>query len=331
MNIFVTGACGFIGSHLVEKLVKNNYNVKALVFYNNRNNYGWLENLDEKILKNVSIVAGDIRDQDLMIKYTKKMNAVIHLAALISIPYSYLSPQNYIDTNIIGTHNILLSAKKNKLSKVIITSTSEVYGTALKVPIDEDHPLNAQSPYAATKIAADQLALSFYKSYNLPVTILRPFNTYGPRQSARAIIPTILSQILNNNSTIKLGNINPIRDFTYVEDTCNAFLSALKNKRIIGETINIGNNFEISIREILNILKEDYNFKFRIKIDKKRIRPKKSEVFRLYASNKKAKKLLGWKPKFQGNNGFNKGLKETIRWLTDKNNLSLYKSELYNL
>lgn len=331
MNIFVTGACGFIGSHLVEKLVKNNYNVKALVFYNNRNNYGWLENLDEKILKNVSIVAGDIRDQDLMIKYTKKMNAVIHLAALISIPYSYLSPQNYIDTNIIGTHNILLSAKKNKLSKVIITSTSEVYGTALKVPIDEDHPLNAQSPYAATKIAADQLALSFYKSYNLPVTILRPFNTYGPRQSARAIIPTILSQILNNNSTIKLGNINPIRDFTYVEDTCNAFLSVLKNKRIIGETINIGNNFEISVREILNILKEDYNFKFRIKIDKKRIRPKKSEVFRLYASNKKAKKLLGWKPKFQGNNGFNKGLKETIRWLTDKNNLSLYKSELYNL
>ena len=331
MNIFVTGACGFIGSHLVEKLVKNNYNVKALVFYNNRNNYGWLENLDKKILKNVSIVTGDIRDQDLMIKYTKKMDAVIHLAALISIPYSYLSPQNYIDTNINGTHNILLAAKKNKLSKVIITSTSEVYGTALKVPIDEDHSLNAQSPYAATKIAADQLALSFYKSYNLPVTILRPFNTFGPRQSARAIIPTILSQILNNNSTIKLGNINQIRDFTYVEDTCNDSWSTLKNKRIIGETINIGNNFEISIREILNILKEDYNFKFRIKIDKKRIRPKKSEVFRLYASNKKAKKLLGWKPKFNGHNGFNKGLEETIRWLTNKNNLSLYKSELYNL
>ena len=331
MNIFVTGACGFIGSHLVEKLVRNNYNVKALVFYNNRNNYGWLENLDKKVLKNVSIVTGDIRDQDLMIKYTRKMDAVIHLAALISIPYSYLSPQNYIDTNINGTHNILLAAKKNKLTKVIITSTSEVYGTALKVPIDEDHSLNAQSPYAATKIAADQLALSFYKSYNLPVTILRPFNTFGPRQSARAIIPTILSQILNNNSTIKLGNINPIRDFTYVEDTCNAFLSTLKNKRIIGETINIGNNFEISIREILNILKEDYNFKFRIKIDKKRIRPKKSEVFRLYASNKKAKKLLGWKPKFNGHNGFNKGLEETIRWLTNKNNLSLYKSELYNL
>ena len=194
MNIFVTGACGFIGSHLVEKLVKSNYNVKALTFYNNRNNYGWLENLDKKILKDVSIVPGDIRDQDLMIKYTKKMDVVIHLAALISIPYSYLSPQNYIDTNIHGTHNILLAAKKNKLSKVIITSTSEVYGTALKVPIDEDHPLNAQSPYAASKIASDQLALSFYRSYNLPVTILRPFNTYGPRQSARAIIPTILSQ-----------------------------------------------------------------------------------------------------------------------------------------
>tara|TARA_B100001057_G_scaffold52754_1_gene46921 strand:+ start:3382 stop:4377 length:996 start_codon:yes stop_codon:yes gene_type:complete len=331
MNIFVTGACGFIGSHLVEKLVKNNYNVKALTFYNNRNHYGWLENLDKKILKNVSIVTGDIRDQDLMIEYTKKMDAVIHLAALISIPYSYLSPQNYIDTNINGTHNILLAAKKNKLSKVIITSTSEVYGTALKVPINEDHPLNAQSPYAASKIAADQLALSFYRSYNLPVAILRPFNTYGPRQSARAIIPTILSQILNNNSIIKLGNINPIRDFTYVEDTCSAFLRAIKNKKIIGETINIGNNFEISIREILNILKEEYNFKFKIKIDKKRIRPKKSEVFRLYASNNKAKNLLGWKPKFKGYNGFNKGLGETIKWLDDKNNLSLYKSELYNL
>ena len=331
MNIFVTGACGFIGSHLVEKLVKNNYNVKALTFYNNRNHYGWLENLDKKILKNVSIVTGDIRDQDLMIKYTKKMDVVIHLAALISIPYSYLSPQNYIDTNIYGTHNILLAAKKNKLSKVIITSTSEVYGTALKVPIDEDHSVNAQSPYAASKIASDQLALSFYRSYNLPVTILRPFNTYGPRQSARAIIPTILSQILNNNSIIKLGNINPVRDFTYVEDTCDAFLLVIKNKRIIGETINIGNNFEISIRELLDILKENYNFKFKIKIDKKRIRPKKSEVFRLYASNSKARKLLGWKPKFKGYNGFNKGLGETIKWLDNKDNLSLYKSELYNL
>jgi len=331
MNIFVTGACGFIGSHLVEKLVKNNFNVKALTFYNNRNHYGWLENLDKRTLKNVSIVTGDIRDQDLMNKYTQKMDAIIHLAALISIPYSYISPQTYIDTNISGTHNILQSAIKNNLAKVIITSTSEVYGTALKVPIDESHSLNAQSPYAASKISADQLALSFYKSYNLPVTILRPFNTYGPRQSARAIIPTILSQILNNNSIIRLGNINPIRDFTFVDDTCDAFLCALKNKKIIGETINIGNNFEISIREILNILKEDYNFKFKVKIDKKRIRPKKSEVFRLYASNDKARKLLGWKPKFKGYNGFNKGLGKTIRWLTNKNNLSLYKSELYNL
>ncbi len=331
MNIFVTGACGFIGSHLVEKLVKNNFNVKALTFYNNRNHYGWLENLDKKILKNVSIVTGDIRDQELMNKYTQKMDAVIHLAALISIPYSYISPQNYIDTNIIGTHNILQSSIKNKIDKVIITSTSEVYGTALKIPIDESHPLNAQSPYAASKISADQLALSFYKSYNLPITILRPFNTYGPRQSARAIIPTILSQILSNNSIIRLGNLNPIRDFTFVDDTCDAFLCALKNKKIIGETINIGNNFEISIRNILNILKDDYNFKFRIKIDKKRIRPKKSEVFRLYASNKKAKKLLGWKPKYKGYSGFNKGIEKTIRWLTNKNNLSLYKSELYNL
>ena len=234
MNIFVTGACGFIGSHLVENLVKNNFNVKALAFYNNRNHYGWLENLDKRVLKNISIVTGDVRDQDLMMKYTKKMDSVIHLAALISIPYSYISPQNYIDTNISGTHNVLQAALKNNLSKVIITSTSEVYGTALKVPIDENHSLNAQSPYAASKIAADQLALSFYRSFNLPVTILRPFNTYGPRQSARAIIPTILSQILQNNSIIKLGNINPIRDFTFVNDTCNAFLCALKKKKIIG-------------------------------------------------------------------------------------------------
>ena len=331
MNIFVTGACGFIGSHLVENLVKNNFNVKALAFYNNRNHYGWLENLDKRVLKNISIVTGDVRDQDLMMKYTKKMDSVIHLAALISIPYSYISPQNYIDTNISGTHNVLQAALKNNLSKVIITSTSEVYGTALKVPIDENHSLNAQSPYAASKIAADQLALSFYRSFNLPVTILRPFNTYGPRQSARAIIPTILSQILQNNSIIKLGNINPIRDFTFVNDTCNAFLCALKKKKIIGETINIGNNFEISIREILNILKKDYNFKFKVKTDKKRIRPKKSEVFRLYASNVKAKKLLGWRPEFKGYNGFNKGLAKTIMWLTNKKNLSLYKSELYNL
>lgn len=328
-NILITGADGFIGSHLTEKLFKEGYNITALSQYNSFNNWGWLENVDCK--NEIKIVSGDIRDFDFCNNITKGIDAVFHLAALIAIPYSYIAPQSYIDTNITGTLNICQAAKNNHVKRLIHTSTSEVYGSAKYVPIDEKHSMQAQSPYSATKIGADSIAISFFNSFDLPVTILRPFNTYGPRQSARAIIPTILSQILDNNSIIKLGNINPIRDFTYVEDTCDAFLRAIKNKRIIGETINIGNNFEISIRELLNILKENYNFKFKIKIDKKRIRPKKSEVFRLYASNSKAKKLLGWKPKFKGYSGFNKGLGETIRWLDNKNNLSLYKSELYNL
>ena len=274
MKIFVTGADGFIGSHLVEKLVKMGHKVKAFTFYNYRGSKGWLDTLDLKLLKNIDLVTGDIRDYNFLEKQTKGFDVVYHLAALISIPYSYHSPKSYIDTNIIGTYNVLQSSQNNNISKVIITSTSEVYGTAQSVPINENHPLNAQSPYAASKIGADQLALSFYKSFNLPVTILRPFNTYGPRQSARAVIPSIISQLLSKNKFIRIGNLSPKRDFTYVDDSVQAFVLALK-KNTSGEVINIGNRFEISIQGILDIFKKDFNYDFRVVIDKNRIRPKK--------------------------------------------------------
>lgn len=330
MKVFVTGSDGFIGSHLVEKLIKLGHKVKAFTFYNSRSSNGWLDNLDKKLLKNLEIISGDIRDYNFLEKKIKGVDAVFHLAALIAIPYSYNSPKSYIDTNITGTYNILKSSEKNSVSKIIITSTSEVYGTALEVPIKENHPLNAQSPYAATKIAADQLALSFYKSFNLPVTILRPFNTYGPRQSARAIIPTIISQLINKNKLIKVGNIEPMRDFTFVEDTVDAFVLALK-KNFFGEVINISNQFEISIKDLINIFKKDFGYDFNVIIDKKRIRPNNSEVFRLLGSNFKAKKLLHWKPKYQGINGFKKGLEKTIEWFNNPDNLCLYNPDIYNI
>ena len=331
MNILVTGACGFIGSHLVEKLIKENHNVKALTFYNSRNSHGWLDNIDKKILKEINVISGDIRDHDFLNEKTKKIDIIFHLAALIGIPYSYHAPKSYIDTNITGTYNILSAAKKNNVSRTIITSTSEVYGTAQQVPILESHSLNAQSPYAASKIGADQLTLSFYKSYGLPVTIIRPFNTFGPRQSARAIIPTIITQLLKDNKKIKLGNLKPTRDFTYVEDTADAFLKAMKTKNILGEIINIGNKFEISIKDILTILKKDFGYNFNIKLDKKRVRKKSSEVYRLFASNKKAKKFLKWSPKHSGLKGFKKGLEKTIKWFSDPKNLKHYNSDIYNV
>jgi len=330
MKVFVTGADGFIGSHLVERLLKLGHKVKAFTFYNFRGSKGWLDSIDKKLLQDLHIISGDIRDYGFLEKQTKGIDVIYHLAALIAIPYSYYSPQSYIDTNISGTYNVLKSSQKNNISKIIITSTSEVYGTAQTVPIEENHSLNAQSPYAATKIAADQLALSFYKSFNLPVTILRPFNTYGPRQSARAVIPTIISQLVSKNKFIKIGNLAPTRDFTYVDDTVEAFILALK-KNIIGEVINIGNKFEISIKDILNILKNDFNYDFKIVIDRKRLRSKKSEVFRLLASNFKAKKLLHWKPEYQGIAGFKKGLAKTIEWFSNKDNIQLYKSNIYNI
>jgi dTDP-glucose 4,6-dehydratase len=330
MKVFVTGADGFIGSHLVERLIKLGHKVKAFTFYNFKGSNGWLDSIDKKLLKNLHIISGDIRDYSFLEKHTKGSDAIYHLAALIAIPYSYHSPQSYIDTNITGTYNILKSSQKNYISKIIITSTSEVYGTAQTVPIKENHSLNAQSPYAATKIAADQLALSFYKSFDLPVTILRPFNTYGPRQSARAVIPTIISQLVNRNKFIKIGNLSPTRDFTYVDDTVEAFILALK-KNISGEVINIGNKFEISIKGILDIFKKDFNYDFKVVIDEKRIRSKKSEVFRLLASDLKAKKLLHWEPRYHGIKGFKKGLEKTIEWFSKPDNIRLYKSDIYNI
>jgi NAD dependent epimerase/dehydratase len=330
MKVFVTGADGFIGSHLIERLIKLGHKVKAFTFYNFRGSNGWLDSIDKKLLKDLDIVSGDIRDYSFLEKQTKNADAIYHLAALIAIPYSYNSPQSYIDTNITGTYNVLKSSQKNNISKIIITSTSEVYGTAQTVPIKENHSLNAQSPYAATKIAADQLALSFYKSYDLPVTILRPFNTYGPRQSARAVIPAIISQLVSKNKFIKIGNLAPTRDFTYVEDTVEAFILALK-KNISGEVINIGNKFEISIKGILDIFKKDFNYDFKVAIDMKRMRSKKSEVFRLLASDSKAKKLLHWQPRYQGIVGFKKGLEKTIEWFNNPDNIRLYKSDIYNV
>ena len=331
MNILVTGACGFIGSHLVEELVRQNHNVTAFVFYNSRNSNGWLDCLDKKILKNLEVVSGDIRDDEIIFQNTKKKEIIFHLAALIGIPYSYRAVKSYIDTNIVGTYNVLNSAKKNSVSKTIITSTSEVYGTAQTIPIKENHPLNAQSPYAASKIGADQMAMSFYRSYNLPVSILRPFNTFGPRQSARAIIPTIISQLLNGKTSIKLGNLFPTRDFTYVEDTVAAFASTIKKNNIYGEVINIGNKFEISIQDMLEIMKKDFGFKFKVILDKNRTRDKKTEVDRLFSSNEKAKTLLNWHPKYEGKNGFIKGLGETISWFEKDNNLKYYNSDIFNI
>jgi NAD dependent epimerase/dehydratase len=331
MNILVTGACGFIGSHLVEELVRQNYKVTAFVFYNSRNSNGWLDSLDRDILKNLEIVSGDVRDDEFVFYNTKKKDIIFHLAALIGIPYSYKAVKSYIDTNIIGTYNLLNAAKKNNVSKTIITSTSEVYGTAKIVPIKESHSLNAQSPYAASKIGADQMAMSFYRSYNLPVSILRPFNTFGPRQSGRAIIPTIISQLLNNKKLIKLGNLFPTRDFTYVDDTVAAFISTIKKNNIYGEVINIGNKFEISIQDILTIMEKNFRFRFKVISDKKRSRGKKTEVDRLFSSNKKAKTLLNWNPKYAGKQGFIKGLDKTISWFKKDNNLKYYNSDIYNI
>ena len=329
-KILVTGSDGFIGSHLVEYLVKKKVNVKAFVYYNSFNSYGWLDRIDLEIKRKIEFVSGDIRNFDVVYEASKDCDAVIHLAALIGIPYSYVSPENYIDTNIKGTLNILKAAKLNNLKKIILTSTSEVYGTAKYIPIDEKHPLNAQSPYASTKIGADSLGMSFFKSFNMPITILRPFNTYGPRQSARAVIPTIISQILSNNKYIKLGNLNPTRDLNYVEDVVRAFYLCLNKKKTIGKIINIGSNYEISIRDLAYMIADIADKKIILFNDKIRQRPKKSEVERLYSSNKLAKNLLKWKPDYAGKAGLKNGLTKTFEWFK-KNNQLFYKSDIYNI
>ena len=329
-KVLVTGGAGFIGSHLVEKLVTLGYNVKTIVPYNINNSWGWIDSLPQNIKKNVEVVAGDICDQNFISEESKKVNIIFHLAALISIPYSYKSPQSYVSTNVTGTLNMLEAARENNVELFVQTSTSEVYGSSQFIPITEKHPLHAQSPYAATKIASDQLALSYYNSFELPVLILRPFNTFGPRQSLRAAIPTIITQLLSKNNKIKLGSLTPRRDFTYVSDTVDGFISAIGNKKCLGETVNLGTGKDFSIGQTVKNIENILNKKADIITDNKRIRPKKSEVNRLISSNLKAKKLLNWSPKYKGSDGFKEGLKKTIKWFRKEENVKLYKANLYN-
>ena len=325
MNIIVTGADGFIGSHLTEMLVAQGYQVKALSQYNSFNNWGWLEDIECK--DKIEVLTGDIRDPHFCKFITKDVDIVFHLAALIAIPYSYVAPDSYVDTNIKGTLNICQAAKENGNIRVLHTSTSEVYGTAQYVPIDENHPFEPQSPYSATKIAADAMAMSYYNAFDLPVTVVRPFNTYGPRQSARAIIPTIITQIANGVKEIKLGDVTPTRDFNYVEDICRGFVALAECNGAIGQTVNIGSNCEISIEDTLNIVKELMNSDVEFILDENRIRPAKSEVFRLLCDNSKINKLTGFKPQVD----IREGLQRTIDWFTRPDNLKKYKSEIYNV
>ena len=330
MKILVTGADGFIGSHVVETLVKSGHDVRAFVLYNSFNSWGWLDESEKTIRDSIDIFAGDIRDPHGVDKAVEKQEVILNLAALIAIPYSYHSPDTYIDTNIKGTLNILQAARRHGVKRVVQTSTSEVYGTAQYIPIDEAHPLHPQSPYAATKVGADQLALSFHASFDVPVGILRPFNTYGPRQSARAVIPTIISQ-LANKSKVKLGSLSPTRDFSFVQDTANGFLAAAQSDAIVGQTINLGSGFEISVKETAETIAKLMNTKLELVDDEQRVRPENSEVERLHASIEKAKTLLGWQPELKGLAGFETGLKKTIEWFSNPKNLSRYKADRYNL
>ena len=324
-KILITGATGFIGSHLCELCVEQGYDVVAFDRYNPNNNFGWLEDSEHR--DNMEVILGDIRDFDSVSKAMQGCDAVFHLAALIGIPYSYVSPLAYIRTNVEGTYNVLEAVKTLELEQVLITSTSETYGTAQYTPIDENHPTVAQSPYSASKIAADQLAISYYRSFDLPVKIARLFNTYGPRQSARAVIPTIITQILNDKKQINLGDLRPIRDFSYVEDTCHGLIALAGCEGAIGETVNIGSNFEISIGDMFNLIEELMQADVEAVADKIRIRPKKSEVYRLLCDNTKIHALTGFTPKFT----IRDGLEKTIAWFTDPENLKKFRSDIYNV
>ena len=331
MKILVTGADGFIGSHLTETLVRQGRNVRAFVFYNSFNSWGWLDHCGGDVKGEFEGFAGDIRDPNGVRTAMKGCDSVLHLAALIAIPYSYHSPDTYVDTNIKGTLNVLQAARDLGVAKVVHTSTSEVYGTARFVPITEDHPLQGQSPYSASKIGADQIAMSFFTSFGTPVATLRPFNTYGPRQSARAVIPTIITQIANGKRPIMLGAVHPTRDFSYVADTVAGFIAALSSDRGVGEVINIGSNFEISIGDTARTIAEVMGADIEIITDEQRLRPEKSEVERLWAANDKARELLGWQPQYGGLDGFRRGLAETVAWFRKPSHLAAYKSDIYNL
>ena len=330
-KILVTGADGFIGSHLTEALVRGGHDVRAFVLYNSFNSRGWLDHCGEDVKGKFEVFAGDVRDPYGVRTAMKGCDSVLHLAALIAIPYSYHSPDTYVDTNIKGTLNVVQAARDLGVAKVVHTSTSEVYGTARFVPITEDHPLQGQSPYSASKIGADQIAMSFYASFGTPVAILRPFNTYGPRQSARAVIPTIITQIANGKRQIKLGAVHPTRDFNYVADTVAAFVAALNSERCSGEVVNIGSNFEISIGDTARTIAEVMGVEIDIITDEQRLRPVKSEVERLWASSGKARELLGWQPQYCGLDGFRRGLTETVAWFSEPSHLAPYKSDIYNL
>ena len=323
-RILVTGADGFIGSHLTEMLLKQGYKVRALSQYNSFNNWGWLEDVSHPQLE---IVSGDVRDAAFCRHICRDCSVVFHLAALIAIPYSYVAPESYVDTNVTGTLNMCQAARDCGVERLIVTSTSEVYGTAQYVPIDEKHPRQPQSPYSATKIGADAIAMSFYNAFELPVTIARPFNTYGPRQSARAIIPTIITQIANGASEIKLGDLTPTRDFNYVKDTCRGFIALAECEKTIGEEVNICSNYEISMRETLELIASLMNKDVKFVEDVQRLRPKNSEVFRLWGDNTKIKTLTGFEPEYD----ITRGLQETIEWFTCEENLRKYKSGIYNV
>lgn len=330
-KLLVTGADGFIGSHLTEALVRAGHDVRAFVLYNSFNSWGWLDDCAPDVKGGFDVFAGDIRDPHGVRAAMKGCDAVLHLAALIAIPYSYHSPDTYVDTNVKGTLNIVNAARDLGIDRVVHTSTSEVYGTARFVPMHEGHPLQGQSPYSASKIGADQIAMSFYTSFDLPVVTLRPFNTYGPRQSARAVIPTIITQIAGGEREIRLGSVEPTRDFNFVADTVQGFIAALSADSAVGEVVNVGSGFEVSIGETARLVAQAMGAEIQIVTDEQRLRPDKSEVERLFADNSKAKELLGWTPTHGGIEGFRRGLETTIDWFTDPANLARYKTGIYNL
>jgi len=330
-KILVTGADGFIGSHLTESLIRSGYNVRSFILYNSFNSWGWLDRSPREIRESLDVFAGDIRDSHGVREAMRGCDFVIHLAALIAIPYSYHSPDTYVDTNVKGTLNVVQAARELGIQRILHTSTSEVYGTARTVPISEEHPLTPQSPYSATKIAADQIALSFWHAFSTPVVVIRPFNTYGPRQSARAVIPTIITQIANGQRTIQLGALRPTRDFSYVQDTIGGFIAALEADQGLGEVINLGSGFEISIGDTLSLIAELMQVEVQAMEENERLRPAGSEVYRLLADNSKAKRLFHWEPQYAQLEGFRRGLSETISWFTYPENLTEYKHDKYNL
>ncbi len=328
-KVLVTGADGFIGSHLVEMLIEQGCDVKAFTLYNSFGTWGWLDTLEKETLSNTEIFMGDVRDPNGVRSAMKGCDVVLHLAALIAIPYSYHSPDTYVDTNVKGTLNIVQAAKDLGVERVVHTSTSEVYGTAQFVPITEEHPLQGQSPYSASKIGADQMALSFHKSFDTPVTVLRPFNTYGPRQSTRAVIPTIITQLAAGKRKIKLGSLSPTRDFSFVKDTARGFIETACCDEAVGEVVNIGSGFEISIGDTAKLIAETMGVDIEIKTDEQRLRPEKSEVERLFAGIEKAEKLFDWKPAYGGKEGFKRGISECVEWFGRPENLARYKHDMY--